>query len=350
MNKRIQLTINEPCHENWERMTQAEKGRFCGSCQKHVLDFTSMSDAQLAAFFKKPSTGEVCGRFFPDQLDRDVEIPRKRIPWVKYFFQFALPAFLFSSKAVAQGKVIMGKLKVPTENLPRLTLGQASVKPAPEIFIKGKIVGFDNLPVPFATVAIVGTRAIVAADSIGEFKIVNPGETATILLQVSSVGYKTKEVMLNALSASEKPITIQLAALDLSEVVGVMMGVILRKETRFIPTKKMDSTEKCTDTETKKKAIEPPLNQKSPMIKVYPNPVASGSTINISCEQLEEGYYLMRLSSQSGQELQKKQIWIDADARIINMEVPVVATGNYILTLSNKETGKTLSEKIVIHP
>ena len=101
MSKKIQLTVPTPCHENWDAMTPVEKGKFCGSCQKQVMDFTSMSDREIAQFFKKPSTGSVCGRFMNDQLDREMEIPKKRIPWLKYFFQIALPA-LFVSKVSAQ--------------------------------------------------------------------------------------------------------------------------------------------------------------------------------------------------------------------------------------------------------
>ena len=105
MSKHLQLTIPVPCHENWDNMSPVEKGRFCSSCQKQVIDFSNMSDREIGQFFKKPSTGSVCGRFMQDQLDRDIAIPKKRIPWVKYFFQFVLPAFLLSMKATAQGKV-----------------------------------------------------------------------------------------------------------------------------------------------------------------------------------------------------------------------------------------------------
>jgi len=94
MSKKFQLQIPEPCHENWNKMAPGDKGRFCGSCQKTVVDFTEMSDMQLVAFFKKPSTGSVCGRFYNDQLDRDYGIPKKRLPWLKYFFQFSIPVFL----------------------------------------------------------------------------------------------------------------------------------------------------------------------------------------------------------------------------------------------------------------
>ncbi|ANE52910.1 T9SS type A sorting domain-containing protein [Flavisolibacter tropicus] len=95
------LSIPTPCHENWDQMTPVEKGRFCASCQKTVIDFTNMTDQQLAAYFKKP-TGSVCGRFVKDQLERNITVPTKRIPWLRYFFQFTLPAFLFSLKATGQ--------------------------------------------------------------------------------------------------------------------------------------------------------------------------------------------------------------------------------------------------------
>src|SRR5438477_12967774 len=110
MSKKLQLQIPTPCHENWENMTQLDKGRFCASCQKQVIDFSNMSDREIAQFFKKPilslsKDGSVCGRFMEDQLNKEIEIPRKRIPWVKYFFQFIVPVFLISCKAQAQGKV-----------------------------------------------------------------------------------------------------------------------------------------------------------------------------------------------------------------------------------------------------
>jgi hypothetical protein len=107
--KKLNLSIPEPCHESWDRMTPDEKGKFCGSCQKSVVDFTAMSDRQLGEFFKK-TKGSVCGRFHEDQLDRDIEIPKKRIPWVKYFFQFTWPAFVLFLKSCGQKEPMMDKM------------------------------------------------------------------------------------------------------------------------------------------------------------------------------------------------------------------------------------------------
>jgi hypothetical protein len=96
MSKNIQLSIPSRCHENWETMSPAQKGRFCGSCQKQVIDFSTMSDRAIAAFFTRPSTGSVCGRFRHQQLDRELQVEKKRIPWLRFFFQMIIPALLFS--------------------------------------------------------------------------------------------------------------------------------------------------------------------------------------------------------------------------------------------------------------
>jgi len=54
MPANILLHVPEPCHEDWDGMTPVEKGKFCGSCQKQVIDFSTMSDRERAHFFKKP--------------------------------------------------------------------------------------------------------------------------------------------------------------------------------------------------------------------------------------------------------------------------------------------------------
>lgn len=86
------------------------------------MDFTNMSDQQIIAFFRKPATGSVCGRFQDNQLNRDLALPKKRIPWVKYFFQFTLPAFLLTMKATAQAQ----KRKVKVESTPHRTFGMVA--------------------------------------------------------------------------------------------------------------------------------------------------------------------------------------------------------------------------------
>jgi len=169
MRKHIQLNIPRPCHENWDQMTPVDKGRFCGSCQKQVVDFTTMNDSQLVAFFRKPSTGSACGRFMQDQLDRSIDIPKKRIPWVKYFFQFALPAFLISSKAAAQGKVIVaGNTGIVYDS--KIDKAKKIAPVEVEKRIRGRVIDDNGEGIAYASVLLKGTTIGVATDSTGSFR------------------------------------------------------------------------------------------------------------------------------------------------------------------------------------
>ena len=191
MPKYLQLGIPEPCHEDWNRMSPGGQGRFCGSCQKTVTDFTNMSDAQLVAFFKRPKTS-VCGRFHQEQLERDILIPRKRIP-IKYFFQFTLPAFLLSLKSSAQSI----RLKTPIELSPAATKGEfllTETNTPEQTKVSGTIRDSEGQPVPYASVFIKGTTKGTAADSLGNFSIDDVLLPCTV--SVSCLGFAPTEVHL----------------------------------------------------------------------------------------------------------------------------------------------------------
>jgi len=97
MDKSIRVQVKEPCHENWQNMSPDEKGRFCGSCQKTVVDFTLMNDRQILDHLSKAS-GSTCGRFANDQLDRELkaEVVKPKSKWA-YFINLLIPIFLSSS-------------------------------------------------------------------------------------------------------------------------------------------------------------------------------------------------------------------------------------------------------------
>lgn len=88
MKKQFQISIPNPCHQNWHEMNIVEKGRFCDSCQKTVIDFTMYSDVVILKAVK--NTEHLCGRFLPDQLDR-ILIQRKE---KAMFWQVGMVSFL----------------------------------------------------------------------------------------------------------------------------------------------------------------------------------------------------------------------------------------------------------------
>ncbi len=88
---KFKIEIAEPCHENWEMMTQSEQGKFCGSCQKNVVDFTHYSNYEIGQFFGKPENANTCGRFLPSQIQETYNYyqPEKSSNFLKYAAGFA---------------------------------------------------------------------------------------------------------------------------------------------------------------------------------------------------------------------------------------------------------------------
>lgn len=346
MAKKLQLTIPEPCHENWDKMTPLEQGRFCASCQKQVVDFTNMSDRQLAVFFKKPilslsKEGSVCGRFQQDQLDRDMEIQKKRIPWVKYFFQFALPAFLMSAKASAQGKVrVTGDtITVPVQT--HVTLGMVAMptceveKSNIEKIITGKVVDQSGFGIAGATIAVKGTRIATLTDSAGSFKLNLKDVGDKIVLVTSFIGFVSQEVVVNVKTYST-PQNIQMITMpyQIAGEVVVVAGLIMPKKSRPKPAVPL-LQRIFKDTAVK-------------YFKVFPNPISSNARLHIECKKMDEGYYSLQLFDQSGKTVYSKELWIDADARLLDVAMPSVTAGSYFLKLTNKKSGKNFTEKIII--
>ncbi len=69
-NPNYKISVPEPCHEDWNKMTPDEKGAFCGSCQKSVVDFSNKSPEEIGSILKASAGQKVCGRFKPSQLSR----------------------------------------------------------------------------------------------------------------------------------------------------------------------------------------------------------------------------------------------------------------------------------------
>ena len=335
MSKKFQLQIPDPCHEDWNKMTPGDKGRFCDSCQKTVHDFTSMSDAQLIAFLKNPSNGSFCGRFYNDQLERDFEISRKRLPWMKYFLQLIIPAFLFTSKAKAQGQTrllgdtVLVDSKKNGKNLNESYINKPDTNKSKKV--SGKLVDEKGGAIPYATVAIKGTRSGVAADANGNFNIGLVADRSPATLVFSCVGFETKEITIDS-NIMENRCNVQLAQMVTGTVGAVVVvGYSIRKKKE--PIKLFQRIFK--DSSYK-------------FFKVYPNPVSAGSLMKLELNKAEAGEYEADLINQNGQIIHSTTVVFEAENKFNSFDIPMTTTGVYFLRLTNKKSGKKHTEKIII--
>ncbi len=81
--KTYKISIPKPCTENWDRMTQTDKGKHCASCNKVVIDFSKMKDQEIIDVMLKHHGKKVCGNFFNTQIEKPIRyiIPQKHIKW-----------------------------------------------------------------------------------------------------------------------------------------------------------------------------------------------------------------------------------------------------------------------------
>lgn len=96
MPTKHKISIPEPCHEKWDKMTPAENGRFCLSCYKTVIDFTTMLPEEVQHFFMANQNKNVCGRFKNSQLENIIiQIPAKVLyKQTQYHRMFLLALFI----------------------------------------------------------------------------------------------------------------------------------------------------------------------------------------------------------------------------------------------------------------
>lgn len=346
MPKNLHLSIEEPCHENWDRMTDSEKGKFCNSCQKQVIDFTGMTDAQLTAFFKNPVAGSACGRFYHDQLDRQIPVPHKRIPWVRYFFQITLPLFLTTLKLNAQKK--KESIKIVQTDKPSVSdrsglivLGGYStskIRLDQKIRIRGKVLNEEGRPIPFASID--KGHGGTVADSSGAFSMDLLPDTTSTKLVVSCVGYEPEELTIQ-----------ENLVLNEEEIIVRLRGKVLNPVT-------VTSGWKTTQCNMVLGGLsvtygrKPLLRRGKPVhfssFKIFSNPVRANSSIFIKPEKTEPGSYTIQLLNLSGQSIKQEEIKIVKGMGAFSFSIPAIPSGAYIVNLLNKNTGNKFSEELIV--
>jgi hypothetical protein len=68
----MRINIVKPCAEDWHEMTPIEQGRFCGSCNKTVVDFSNWSRNDIIHYFKAINSKKICGRFQKSDLHTEL--------------------------------------------------------------------------------------------------------------------------------------------------------------------------------------------------------------------------------------------------------------------------------------
>ena len=201
----MQIHIPKPCSESWEQMAPQAKGRYCSACEKTVVDFTRMSDAELIAFLQKSTDQSTCGRLRNDQMDRPLILPVAHPAW---YNRLGLLFLGVLGTVTAEGQNRKPVLH-PVAISPKPQTAQHPVpvkkkvrkrKRIKMIAIKGRVVSVDSVGVGFIGVGLTKGGWVTRTDSNGYFTLRIPkSRRSHAVLKVAGPGFNTWESRLSQL-------------------------------------------------------------------------------------------------------------------------------------------------------
>ena len=198
-NFKYNLSRLKKCDQYWDEMNPVLGGRLCSKCDKKIVDFSNMTFSDIA-FFMSESIEPVCGFYRPDQLTQ-LSFSKSKLP-----IAVSLTTLLTTSTISKAQKIDIQIEQNASQNksVQDANFDNSNLNAKQEfdtVYLIGKVQFFDttkqvNVPVPFATVIIKGSRVGTATSKNGDFnlKYLPIIDNEKIYLIVSSIGFTRKEI------------------------------------------------------------------------------------------------------------------------------------------------------------
>jgi len=201
MPSKFKIQISNPCHEEWAGMQADSNGKFCSSCQKSVIDFTSFTDTELKRWFNQNQGGS-CGRFKPEQLDRLISVKENYTlsRFKPKLIAASLLAFLSFPK-LGNANISSSYPTVQTDNK-KLIKDDVLKENGEDYFvtIRGKVIGKeDKLPLIAVSIRIKNSKIGTTTDRNGDFELrLNRKDfNNNVILDIRYIGFESKELKVN---------------------------------------------------------------------------------------------------------------------------------------------------------
>lgn len=213
--KAIAINIAEPCSQNWDLMEKRKDERFCESCQKCVVDFSTYSNSEIVKILTS-SKSNICGRLTNSQLAQLnhylIAVPTNN-NWLKYLGVLAIGASIFIGDASAQ--VLKKHVAISNSNVKSSDI----LKTVSPKKIYGYVFDENKKPVAGLRIVVVDTKLFAKTDNNGRYEITlgNNSISKTSVIKVESLKF---EGSVKVDLSTSKQANINLQELDM------IMGVI----------------------------------------------------------------------------------------------------------------------------
>lgn len=191
MEKGIRLSINKPCNQKWDELEpRTAQKRYCGQCEKSVVDFSQMSDQKLLSYLQN-TNAKVCGKLRPDQLKHYSLIENK----ASFGFSclrksvMAFVLLLLSKPTISNAHSVVK----PETFIKAQSKGEDQNTQADGITVSGKVMDkYSKEVLPGVSVILKGTGIGVSTDLDGLFTFPKKLEKGDVLIFMF-IGMDTQE-------------------------------------------------------------------------------------------------------------------------------------------------------------
>ena len=223
MKSTLTIDVKEPCKEKFSNFSKTEKGGFCQSCEKEVIDFTNFSDNELINYLSSGNK-KACGMFKASQLKTYETNSIHSMTNSMLHKGIAMMSFSLLALCATEVKgQETASIEPPIEVVSTDVMGGISyVEIVQEKYtLTGTIVDEANEPLPGVNVVLKGTTVGTQTDFDGKFEF--PQQLAeNDILVLSFIGYETKTYKVAANGNSNIDINITFDEYDM-----VLMGDIV---------------------------------------------------------------------------------------------------------------------------
>ena len=199
---KFKLNIPEPCHEDWQKMSPTQKGKFCASCQKEVIDFTKLSATEIAR--KTKNATHLCGRFTTTQLEQEY-ISNSQSSLSRLGIALGLGSIIAVAQPSFAQEEKTAKVKVDNENDSHYKESTQATTQQDSITIRGTVTDDEGLPLPGVNVLQKNTSNSAQTNFDGDFsiEIFEEDFENEVFLEFTYIGFETKIIKLNNNAAKE---------------------------------------------------------------------------------------------------------------------------------------------------
>lgn len=338
MRTQTYLHVATPCNEDWSKMTPVEKGRFCDSCAKQVMDFTVMTDTEILKHLKVGG-GKICGRIHKDQLQRALhDIDRKK----KKSWQFLMAGFVSLLFSIVKGNAQKKELKEePKAGL--LSTNSSSVfteqLQQSNLTLKGKVMNAEQESLLHAYALNPLSLEKILVNKQGQF-VMQVNEKVDAVL-VGAKGFDSRMVPVSLLQNKDTTITLNATDTTITGIGGFDKGDL--NGTNIIMGG-ITSFEKMEAKDTVITFVKKIFNNS--FFKILPNPAVKGG-VGISVKQA--GTYTVHIFDNNSKLVHMQEITVNAKGEVVQIVFPsCIVKGTYYIRLIDKKTNKQYVDKLIV--